>query len=1219
MPGFSEVLLALVPRLYARFPLRRMAQTAASLLPRTECRVQTAGWRVVSPASLARIALVVAISFSVQQSLVYAQAPSQPKVPVKHSSAKPMITGTDGSQTGTADFQGNFTTISVPSSQVLGLARETNCSLTLLTGNYSLGSSLTYTRTGITSNYDDVLHTEAGLTTTAGSAYPGGCSAPATGFSSRPGLLVGTTTSGINVFAGIDYSPLSMGNALFVLSGTDATTYSISISGLSTAGALIAGDLNGDGNGDLVVLNSVLTTSGSVSVLLGNADGTFQDAVSYPTAGRGAVAAVLDDINGDGKLDLVVVSASLGSTGIVAQQFSVLLGKGDGTFQPAQSFAVPTLPGYTSSASTPIVNIITADLRGDEKKDIICSNGLVMLGNGDGTFTPASAPAFPYSADSSSAYGPNLTTGDINKDGKQDVVVSTGSGVFVYLGNGDGTFTPGSSYASIDSIGFVTIDDLDGDGNPDIYVGMANGAVGNNGVFEGDGDDQNFSYALMGYGNGTFSGAPVVGNSSVYGAYTGTNLGDVNGDGLPDLVIEGTNSSNELLPTLTVELGAKQGIFNTASTVTIPTSFVLNGTTLSGANLSFITYAVGDIDGDGNADIVFLTGGAGSLTDSGLIYWTVLSNGDGTFAAPVPNLLPATAPSGDVNLQIAGLTTGGHPALIFNFTENTFTGTTNNYLEGFMVLPGNGNGTFGTPVITYTYNSTTAPSGLTTPPEVVAVADLNNDGKLDLLAVSSIGTFNTASDLNSQLQVFLGNGDGTFAAPTTVITAPSINVPQTPDLNSPCALADFNKDGKLDLACLGAATSGQPELAISLGNGDGTFAAPTILDLTGGVGDVQGGIEGGITAADFNGDGNVDLALFDFNSYSGILYGNGDGTFQSVNTGSGIVPKDLINLGARAPAIAIDLNGDGKPDILAGNTVLLNTYGTAVITLPTTTTALTASATTITVGTSVTFTATVTGASGSTGTPGGTVTFMDGTTTLGTGTLSSSGVATYATTTLPTGSDSITAVYGGSTSFSGSTSAAVTVTVTAVVVNPSFALSNSGNITVSPGATTGNTSTIGTTGSNGFSGAVSLSCAVSPMAASGPATCSLSPTLMNLSGATAQTSTLTITTTAATRAALRLLGHRKAGGVPVPWYAVGGGTLACVLLFGIPARRRGWRAMLGMLILLAFLTGGLSSCSSGSSGGGSGNSGTTAGTYTVTVTGTSGSTTETTAVNLTVN
>ncbi len=329
------------------------------------------------------------------------------------------------------------------------------------------------------------------------------------------------------------------------------------------------------------------------------------------------------------------------------------------------------------------------------------------------------------------------------------------------------------------------------------------------------------------------------------------------------------------------------------------------------------------------------------------------------------------------------------------------------------------------------------------------------------------------------------------------------------------------------------------------------------------------------------------------------------------------MPKDLINVRAGEPAVAVDLNKDGKPDILAGGVSLLNIYGSAPVVTGSaaTTTTLTASAGTIAAGSSVTFTATVT-PSGS-GTPTGTVTFLNGTTTLGSGTLNSSGKATYSTSSLAAGSYSVTAVYGGDTNFSGSTSAAVTVTVTAAVVNPTFALSSGGNITVSPGATTGNTATISTTGSNGFSGAVSLSCAVSPTAASSPATCSLSPTSVTISGATAQTSTLTISTAAGTSAALGHPDHPKGGGVPVPWYAAGG-TLACVLLFGIPARQRGWRAMLGMLILLAFLTGGLSSCGGAGSSGGTG-SGTTAGTYTVTVTGTSGSTTKTTAVTLTVN
>src|SRR5208282_4385559 len=218
-----------------------------------------------------------------------------------------------------------------------------------------------------------------------------------------------------------------------------------------------------------VILDSAAATTGRVTVMLGNADGTFKNGVVYPIAGNYSVAAVIDDVNGDGKLDIVAVSGD--------QQISVLLGNGDGTFQAAQSFAVPSLPGYSNAASTPIVNLITADLRGIGKKDIICSNGLVLLGNGNGTFTAVATPAFPYFQDPLFAGGPNLASSDVNNDGKIDLVVNNGSNISTWIGNGSGTFTQGQSYATINSDGFISVSDLDGDGNADIFVGLGDGGV----------------------------------------------------------------------------------------------------------------------------------------------------------------------------------------------------------------------------------------------------------------------------------------------------------------------------------------------------------------------------------------------------------------------------------------------------------------------------------------------------------------------------------------------------------------------------------------------------------------------------------------------------------------------------------------------------------------------------------------------------------------------
>jgi hypothetical protein len=441
------------------------------------------------------------------------------------------------------------------------------------------------------------------------------------------------------------------------------------------------------------------------------------------------------------------------------------------------------------------------------------------------------------------------------------------------------------------------------------------------------------------------------------------------------------------------------------------------------------------------------------------------------------------------------------------------------------------------------------------------------------LIVNIPGTTIVNFQLQTQLQVYLSKGDGTFKPPTTVAIGA--------DAYGPQVLADFNKDGKLDLAVLPETSAGRAEFSVSLGNGDGMFAAAAISNIFGGDAIRSSGLAG----ADFDNDGNVDLVLLDSSDFSGIFYGKGDGTFTSVPFNGSIVPKDLINVAAGAPAVAIDLNKDGKPDTLAGSVSLLNIYGAApVVTTPAATaTTLTASETTIAAGSKITFTAQVK-PSGS-GTPTGTVTFLNGTKLLGTGALNSSGQATYSTSSLAAGSYSVTAAYGGDATFAASTSSAVALIVTGAGAASDFALAASaGTLTIAPGKS--GTDTITVTPKNGFNQATSFSCSGLP----GGAACSFSPASVTPSDTAASSSTMTITTTAASSINLN------------PWPFGGGGIAFALGLFFV----RGCKRLPGLLAL-ALLLLGIGGIASGCGGSSSKNpSGTPAGTSTVTITATSG-------------
>ena len=341
------------------------------------------------------------------------------------------------------------------------------------------------------------------------------------------------------------------------------------------------------------------------------------------------------------------------------------------------------------------------------------------------------------------------------------------------------------------------------------------------------------------------------------------------------------------------------------------------------------------------------------------------------------------------------------------------------------------------------------------------------------------------------------------------------------------------------------------------------------------------------------------------------------GTYASLATtlSSG---SATINVPAGALAVGSDtLTAAYAPDA-ASSATYSNTSNTTSVTVSklTPTVTVTPSQSSITTAQALSVTVAV---GGGTGNPAstGSVTLTSGSYTSAATTLSSgSATINIPAGSLATGTDTLTANYTGDGTYVAK-SGTNTVTVT-VPPTPSFTVTGTA-VTVSRGATTGNTSTITVTPSGGFTGSVALTAALtsSPTGAQYLPTLSFgSTTPVSIISATAGTATLTIATTPASSGSLS---YPQLPGVP--WYATGGATLACLLLIGIPARRRTWRRILGMLTLLFALIGGASACGgkSSGSGGSTSNPGTTAGTYTVTVTGVSGSLTQTGTLVVTVN
>jgi hypothetical protein len=621
-------------------------------------------------------------------------------------------------------------------------------------------------------------------------------------------------------------------------------SYSVGVRARSVA----VGDFNRDGKLDLVTANE----NGTISVLLGNGDGTFHAGQSFATGFLELVAVAVGDFNSDGHLDVIVA----GETKDFIDSVGVLLGNGDGTFQPAQSYPLPSAHF-----------VAVGDFNGDGNLDIAALGGVglnIFLGNGDGTFQPAQGYV---------ARGFAVAVGDFNGDGIADLAVPGGT-VNILIGNGDGTFQPAQPYAAGFDPRSVAAADFNHDGHVDLAVGTQYGLVS---ILLGNGDgtfqapqgfatgkiaaslavgdlnvdghldlasaDHSGVFALLGNGDGSVQAARVyaVGDGDLSVA-----VGDFNGDGIPDLAVARVLNNG----TLSILLGNGDGTFRAGP---------------SYAAGDPVSVVVADFNGDGVPDLAILH--YGFTTAVSILF----GNGDGTFQTaryyPVESLSLASF------LTAADLNGDGFPDLIATHTYGG--GNT------VSVLLNRGDGTFQA-AQNYTVDDN---------PSAVAVADFNGDGYPDLAVGHNSGPN------SGPLSILFGNGDGTFQA------AQNYNLPTGGYSYVILAAGDFNGDGHPDLA-VGNGRSPDLSVSVLLGNGDGTFEAGQKYPGYGPFG-----------IGDFNRDGFLDLVVWQNYSSTVVLLGNGDGTFHAV-PGCPVVAGGAVG----------DFNGDGYPDLAgsyAGGVVIL--------------------------------------------------------------------------------------------------------------------------------------------------------------------------------------------------------------------------------------------------------------------------------------------------------
>jgi sugar lactone lactonase YvrE len=733
--------------------------------------------------------------------------------------------------------------------------------------------------------YDVFLGKGDGTFTAKGSAF-----GP---YSQTGSFILGDfNNDGIPDVAAIDASYYAASNTITIFLGNGDGTFAVAgtspVLGYNPT-AITTADINGDGNVDLIVVEEASSTSsaGQVVIFFGNGDGTFTQASSTTPLASVANSILPVDLNGDGNVDLVL--GGVGSSGI-----AILLGKGDGTFTSGASLS-------QAGEATPVI----ADVNNDGFPDLVFGGAgtsylTVFLGNGDGTFTEA-----PSNPNANLAVGNSLAIADLNQDGIPDVLYSNGNTAGILFGSGDGTFVQFPTTLTFNTYAFGTafvVADLNGDGWPDVLSIDGSGRTITTSLTQPTETATASAVASIASAGQHLADASYPGDSeynssssgtiALWGAPSATTTAlKVTSGGAP---VSSVSPGTVVTLTATVAAGASpvtagQVNFCDASASYCTDIHLLGTVALNSAGTAALKFVPGA--GAHSYKAEFIEDGLGLSSSSAASSLTVGPAKSVVYADTTAISASGYAGNYTLNATVTGFGGSAPPTGSVSFLDTSFGNTSL------------GTATLGTAKAGLGWLSSQTPA-IGSFPISEATGDFNGDGFADLAVI-----WTSSQNVNPySVTILLAKGDGTFA---TGATMPLTGIQSSPYLIA----ADMNGDGKKDLVILSSNGYSTTYVTVIQSNGDGTFGTLKTSQAYD-QGDLGGDVvAGSMVAADFNGDGKMDIAIVGGNIASGevtILLGNGDGTFtsQGANYGS----ESSFNVIATG-----DFNGDGIPDLVAAN------------------------------------------------------------------------------------------------------------------------------------------------------------------------------------------------------------------------------------------------------------------------------------------------------------